>query len=228
MRQAFMTVAIDAFVRAEDAERVFLGRLSRGFFAFHSLGVFGEIARERIAIAKHTVWLLDSDTQIPALAAGHPTRLVARNVFERLKAAGVRLFTTESLFDETFTHVWFANKLVRLHGENSRDVAAAATAQPPYRKSNAFLEGFIRWRTVRNTGDFRLYMRDCFGTSDPKQTDVRRALEQLVLKSSLLVRGQDSHLQILICETSTCRRLQHLRMISAMTHIRKLRRKPKP
>jgi len=68
MRQAFFTVSVDIFVHPESADRDYLGRISQGFFAFHVLGVFGDAAIERLNHAKETVWLVDSDTQIRALA----------------------------------------------------------------------------------------------------------------------------------------------------------------
>ena len=67
-RQAFITGSVDAFVEGEAAEREYLGRVAQGFFSFHALGVFGDTALERLKDAKDTVWLIDSDAQIPALA----------------------------------------------------------------------------------------------------------------------------------------------------------------
>jgi SIR2-like domain len=107
-RQAFSTVSIEAFVGAESAEREYLGRISQGFFAFHSLGVFGEVAIERLKEAKKTVWLIDSSAQISALALAASTNSAFADSFSRLKTAGVRLFTTEKLFDETCEHLRFA------------------------------------------------------------------------------------------------------------------------
>lgn len=94
MRQAFSTVSVDSFLHATPAERDFLGRISQGFFAFHALGVFGEVAIERFKKAKESIWLVDSNIQIPALAFAAPTNPVFVDCFSRLRDAGIRLFST--------------------------------------------------------------------------------------------------------------------------------------
>jgi len=135
-RQAFHIVSVDAFVEAESAERDYLGRISQGFFAFHLLGAFGDVAIERLKQAQRTVWLIDSSAQIPAIALGAATNLAFIDCFSRLHKAGVRLFTTEKLFRETFEHYWFANKVIRDHGTDAPEVV-----QPP--KENRRIENQI-------------------------------------------------------------------------------------
>jgi len=178
-RQAFSTASIEAFVSAESAEREYLGRISQGFFAFHSLGVFGEVAIERIKEAKKTVWLIDSSAQIPTLALAASTNAVFADCFSRLKAGGVRLFTTEKLFDETREHLRFASEVIRRHGPGSSAVVAAARGETPYRKSNQFLEGFIRWQSAGNPCDWESYNFHAFGSRNPRETDIKQALSQV-------------------------------------------------
>src|SRR3989304_8820839 len=108
-RQAFCTVSVEAFSRAESAERDYLGRISQGFFGLHSLGVFGDVAIERLKHAKETVWLMDSNVLISALALASSTNHVFRECFSRLRAAGLRLFTTEKLCYEASGHFQFAD-----------------------------------------------------------------------------------------------------------------------
>jgi len=72
-RQAFWTTSVATFVRAEAAEREYLGRISQGFFSFHALGLFGDSAIEKVKHATDTVWLVDSNVQILALALPAPT-----------------------------------------------------------------------------------------------------------------------------------------------------------
>ena len=179
MRQAFSTVSVQAFVHATSPERDYLGRISQGFFAYHSLGVFGDVAIERLKEAKETVWLVDSNAQIPAIALAAPTNLVFVDCFSRLRDAGVRLFTTQRLFDETALHLRFANNVIKKYGPASSDVMAAAMGQSPYWKSNQFLEGFFRWQAAGNPCDWDSYLFQCFGEWNPAPIDIKVKLQCL-------------------------------------------------
>ena len=126
-RQAFSTVSLRIFLRPEPADREYLGRVSQGFFAFHFLGVFGDAPEERLKHVKDTVWLVDSSAQIPAVAANCSIQSTFRDAFSKLAGLGIRIFTTEGLFDETREHLWFANNLVKKHGVDSPDVIPASS-----------------------------------------------------------------------------------------------------
>lgn len=178
-RQAFFSTAIDIFHSPESSERDYLGRISQGFFAFHALGVFGEAALDRYKNASQTVWLFDSCLQIPALAIGHPANPVFVDSIRRLKSMGIRFFSTDRLFDETREHFWFANSIVERNGAQSQDVLSAATGQPPYRKSNVFLEGFINWQSIGNPSDWTAYCFALFGCIKPGASEIKVALEKL-------------------------------------------------
>jgi len=178
-RQVFMTGSVDAFIEGEAAEREYLGRIAQGFFSFHALGVFGDAARERLDHAKDTVWLIDSDAQIPAVALGAPASFAFRSCFQRLKSAGIRLVSTEKLFWETHTHIWFADNVVKGHGIDSPMIIAAATGQTPYYKSNQFLEGFIKWQEAGNPRDWSAYLYALFGHTSCKPEYVRKALQDI-------------------------------------------------
>lgn len=179
-RQAFVSISIDAFAHAESAERAYLGQISQGFFAFHSLGVFGEVAIERLMHAKETVWLMDSNVLISALALASSTNHVFRDCISRLHAAGVRLFTTEKLCYEAYEHLYFAdNKVIKQYGSASPEVIAASTGQVPFRKSNLFLEGFVRWQRAGNPCDWGQYLLNIFGERNPKKDDFAKTLSRL-------------------------------------------------
>jgi len=178
-RQAFSTVAIDIFSQPEDADKEYIGRVSQGFFLFHALGLFGEAASERLTNAKQTVWIIDSSAQIPTLAFAAPTSAVFRDAFTRLTAMGIRLFTTESLFDETREHYWFADRVIQENGATSPQIIAAALGQPPYRKANQFLEGFIRWQAAGNPADWDAYNNFAFGHAKPSKDYLRKALNNI-------------------------------------------------
>lgn len=179
MRQAFFKASVDAFVRPESADIDYLGRISQGFFAFHGLGVFGDVAEERLKIAKDTVWLVDSDTHIHALALGAPTNSIYKECLSRLKEIGLRIFTTSSLLEEAREHLWFANRVVEENGQNSTDIINAAKGDVPYRKSNLFLEGFIKWRDAGNPSNWGSYLYEIFGSNDYSKIDIKQALNSL-------------------------------------------------
>ena len=120
-RQAFCHVSLDAFVRAGDAERSYLGRVSQGFLGFHMLGAFGSAAAERLRNARDTVWLLDSNVQIPSIAPGADAYPVFRGCLERLHSLGLRFFSTAALADETGRHLSrYADEVIGQYGETSR------------------------------------------------------------------------------------------------------------
>lgn len=178
-RQAFWKISIDSFVRAELAERDYLGKVAQGFFGFHLLGVFGDAAIERMRHAKDTVWLVDSSAQIPALAMGAPTHKTFKSCFSRLASNQVRLFATGKLFDETWEHLIFADNTIKAYGATSPHIIAAATGQAPFRKSNQFLEGFINWQAAGNPCDWNTYLFHIFGNRYPTEKDGISALGKI-------------------------------------------------
>jgi len=183
LRQAFMTITLDAFVRTTSAEREYLGRISQGFFAFHALGAFGDAAVERLNETKRTVWLIDSSAQIPSLALASPVCATYRSCFTRLRSIGIRFFTTAKLFNETFEHLWFANDIMRKHKDEIHLLIAASTGQPPFRKSNVFLEGFLRWVEAGNPFEWENYL---FAISDSREL-VKEKLEAVLGKLGIEV-----------------------------------------
>lgn len=164
-RQAFFTTSVDAFVMAGEAEREYLGRIAQGFFALHAVGAFGDVASEHLREAKGTIWILDSSLQIHSLALTSSLNLAISDCFLRLREMNIRLFTTKKLFDEVINHLWFANNVIAQHGSNSYHIINAARGEAPYDKSNVFLEGFIRWRTLGKSNDWEAYLYQIFGES---------------------------------------------------------------
>lgn len=178
-RQAFTSTIIDILVNPTSADTEYLGALIGGYCAFNYLGVFGDVAIERMQHARDTVWLIDSNLQIPALALGSPTGMAFTACIQRLYTAGVPLFTLESLFEETFVHFDFANRVLKIHGPTSPEILYAAQGQPPYRKSNQFLQGYIRWQASGNPPDWDLYLHAVFGTMSPDRDVIRSRVEAL-------------------------------------------------
>jgi len=96
---------------------------------------------------------------------------------DNLVALGLRLFTTEGLFDETREHLWFAEKIVRDFGPAASEIVSAARGTTPYRKGNLFLEGFINWQAAGNPADWDAYINTVKGTGSATRNLVRVALE---------------------------------------------------
>jgi hypothetical protein len=175
-RQAFVDASVGCFARPDPADKDYLGRISQGFVGFHMLGTFGAAAAEKLDHAKETVWLIDSSAQISALAIAAPMYAAFAGTVAALRDLGVRLFTTEALFDETREHLWFANNVIGSHGAASAEVMAAALGRSPYRKSNVFLQGFTSWQAAGNPRDWGRYMSTIFGISTPNIETQRAAL----------------------------------------------------
>lgn len=186
-RQAFFDASISVFAEPSPTSRSYLGRLSQGFFAFHALGVFGDVAKVRFEHARKTVWLLDSNILIKMLARRSTGSEAVTKALGRLTNAGVGLFSTWELMKEAWSHLQFASRVIKDQGESSQDVISAATGRVPYDKSNQFLEGFLRFKADLPTRRWADYLLECFGSADPKEKDIRHALKgtgALVVPSS--------------------------------------------
>lgn len=167
LRQVFSHLSIDIFIHPTEPAREFLGRMAQGFFAFHSLGIIGEVAVERIRSARDSVWLLDSDALIQVLALNAPTWAAYTQCVQRLESADIRIFTLDSLADEAWRHFVFAKVVVEKNGEDSHHVWLAANGETPYDRSNQFLHGFVRWREKGGVGGWDGYIVDVFGVTTP-------------------------------------------------------------
>jgi hypothetical protein len=179
MRQAFFTISVDAFTHPTSADKDYLGRISQGFFAFHALGVFGDVAIERLKDARQTVWLIDSSAQIRALALAAPANAVYRECFSMLCDLGIRFFTPYSLFKETLEHLWFADNVIKESGADSPFVIAAARGEAPYPKRNEFLQGFIRWQAAGNRCDWQTYLFEISGHRKFSEEALRDTLSKI-------------------------------------------------
>lgn len=179
MRQAFFTESVNVFTHPQPVDKEYLGRISQGFFAFHALGVFGDVAIERLRHAKETVWLVDSSAQIRALALVAPANELYRSCFLRLHDIGLRFFTTEGLFDETRGHLWFADNVIKENGPDSPLIIAAARGEPPYSKENEFLTGFIRWQAAGNPRDWQGYLYHALGSRQYNEKAIKNALNNI-------------------------------------------------
>jgi hypothetical protein len=176
-RRAFFSSVVDMLTNPTQPDIQYLGSLVGGYCAFNYLGVYGDVAIHRLQHAKETVWLVDSDVQIPLLAFAAPTHLTFFSCINRVQQSHIRFFTLESLFEETFRHYLFAHNVVDHFGASSPEVLYAAQGQPPYRKSNQFLGGFIRWQAAGNSADWGQYLSIALGSRNPGRPEIRSRLE---------------------------------------------------
>ena len=56
---------------------------------------------------------------------------------------------------------------------------AAAKGESPYRKSNQFLEGFIRWQSAGNPCEWESYKAHAFGSRSPRDAEIKKSLSKL-------------------------------------------------
>jgi len=185
LRQAFFTISVDIFTQSTSADREYLGRIAQGFIAFHMLGAFGDVAEERYNSAKNTVWIVDSSLQIHCIALASLSNAIIRESITRLREMGIRFFTTYKLFEETIEHLWFANNIVREYGHTSYYVFAAAKGDAPFKKSNVFLDGFIRWQLIEKKGDWESYLFSIFNAQIFLQNSYFSANDKRVVQGVL-------------------------------------------
>lgn len=178
-RQVFCSVTLDMFCEPRTAEKEYLGRISEGFFAFHSLGVFGEVRNERRRQLGDTVWLLDSNVLVHLLSNGYLPGLGTRRCVAWLVEQGIRLFTIDSLFEELRRHLGFAFRIVSEYGEESSDVMAAALGNSPYKRSNAFLHGFLETKAEGKCGTWEHYCMSTIGSAANLAKALRDRLKEL-------------------------------------------------
>lgn len=179
MRQAFFCVTVDLFINPEQADVDFLGRICQGYFAFHSLGVFGDVALQRLKLAKTTIWIIDSNMLIGALALGSAGNMAFRDCISQLKNVGIRLFTIDSLFKETVVHLWYADNEIGKYANDHSRIVAAARGDTPYKRGNTFLEGYTRWQDANGNITWANYLNKITGSLTFNQVAMQKALVSL-------------------------------------------------
>ena len=174
-RQAFCKISLDSFIRATHPEREYLGQLSQGYFIFHALGTYGDVAREKITRLSETVWLLDSEILIILLANMATANGMYTDCIKRLKDHGMRLFTTRKLLDETYNHLHAAKMINKEAGADVTLLVSSAEGTAPYYKANRFVEGYINWKAIKKK-KWVEYLTSIFGTGEPNTNNVNETL----------------------------------------------------
>jgi predicted nucleic acid-binding protein len=159
----------------------YLEYLSKAFFAVQALDLDPDGSRIRQALLANHALIVDSNVLIPALAANSVNNQAIVEILRKTKAAGLRLIVTPRLFDETRSHLSWAEMLMNNHGEQSIEVLSAALGRGHYR-ANAFLDGFIRYCNDVREVTWEDYLEHCFGgPASPKF--LRAQLDRLGIES---------------------------------------------
>ena len=141
-----------------------LNYFAKAFFCIQALGANKAINRIVADVIGDRAFLVDANILIPLTAQYEDRHQFVVAVIDACRAAGIRLYTTNSSLDEIRRHVNWALKLTQDFGTLSPEVLYAATGQGDY-EANAFLKGFIAVDPNSRDRSFLQYVRDCFGGS---------------------------------------------------------------
>jgi len=158
----------------EDEEDLLFKRLQAYFISSAYLlnptseRLLAEYARE------HKVYF-DSSIFLPALALGHPSNAVFRQLLRRTKALGMRLMIIADMLDEVWANVRTAtsafNDFKRMP-TSLEDAVGAYVAMNGTGRGNVFLEGFLNQMQLDPTLTPETYMATVLGSNElPMSTE---------------------------------------------------------
>ena len=160
LQLAFTEAAHEFLVSPTLPQQNYLTALSQGFFLFHMLGYDATCTKIRQDLFRKTAWFCDSSIQIPLLAVGSHNHDYAKDLFARLRAAGVKPMVTRRMCRETWEHLEWARRFIREAGSVTPEFLAAALVKPGFQQ-NLFLDGFIRLSAEGRISGFEDYLRAC-------------------------------------------------------------------
>ena len=144
-----------------------LNYFAKAFFCIQALGTNKTVKGIVADVIGNRALLIDANILIPLTARNEDRNEFITAVLEACRAAGIRLYTTQSSLDEVRRHASWALELTKEFGTVSTEVMYAATGQGDY-AANAFLKGFIAVDPDSRDRSFQQYLRDCFGGSYAK------------------------------------------------------------
>lgn len=177
LRYNFISYLTEILTKPRGVHERFLEYLSKAFFAVQALDLDPDGSKIRQALLANHTLIVDSNVLIPVLAANSSNNQATVEILRKTKASGLRLIVTQRLFDETRSHLSWAQMLINNHGEQSIEVLSAALGRGHYR-ANAFLDGFIRYCTDVKEIPWEDYLEHCFG-GQPLPKFVRAQLGRL-------------------------------------------------
>ncbi|MGH9773410.1 MAG: SIR2 family NAD-dependent protein deacylase [Candidatus Acidiferrales bacterium] len=203
LRYAFINYVTEILTRPKGVHERFLEYLSKAFFAVQALDLDPDGSRVRRSLISNHTLIVDSNVLIPTLACNSVHNSTIAEILRGSKAAGVRLIVTPRLFDETRSHLSWAQFLIDNHGEQSLEVLSAALGRGHY-KQNAFLDGYIRYCNDVKVSSWPDYLEYCFG-GPPTPGAIRVLLNKLGIEyfGTHKIYSKDQNYHVVKEETAT-------------------------
>jgi len=187
-RSAFADLMIEILLKSGLEIKEYLGALSQGYFAYHSLALDPNCSDERLVLAKEKTWIFDSSIILPLLAKNSLNNHYAKDLLERMKSLGIRCCTTKRLFTEVQDHAYWAITNFISEPPASPRLLLAAQAGPGY-KQNLFIDGFVKWSSNQGNPRVHNYIAECLGDNYDK--DLGTSINDQIQKLEIEVIGFD-------------------------------------
>jgi len=110
----------------------------------------------------------------------------AHDLIDKMKVLGLRLCTTEMLFEEVVKHAIWAIRTFKDANFDSPSLLQAASGGPGY-KQNLFIDGFVSWANQQGSPSLKGYFRACLG--EEYEGNTRECIEKQILEHSIEVIG---------------------------------------
>jgi len=152
----------EVFRKPTQAESAYLATAVQAKFVLHLLSLDNDTLAVRMKELRSSLFIIDSSTLIPWLAAGSEGNDSARTLIRKLHEAGAAVVTTRPLAEELAEHARWAQKKDKALGGLQTLLAFEAATGRAGNKTNAFLEGY--WSLAGNPGmpkSFDDYLARC-------------------------------------------------------------------
>ena len=163
-RPAFVRLVLTTMFEPSGIYGNVLNYFAKAFFCIQALGANKTINSIVADVIGDRALLIDANILIPLTARHEDRHQFGVAVIEACRAAGIRLYTTESALAEVRRHATWALNLIQEFGTLSSEVLYAAIGEGDY-EANAYLKGFIAFDPNSRDRSFLQYIRDCFGGS---------------------------------------------------------------
>jgi len=181
LREAFIEAADKFLISPSEHQRNYLEAISQGYFLFHLAGLDPACTRVRRDLFGTTAWFFDSSVLLPLIAVGSRDNAYSADLFRRLHTLHTGMCTTDSLLDETWTHLKWAMENASNFDPNSTEFLVLAMAEDGY-KRNLFVDGYIRLAADGRVGTFEDYLQLAF-PEGPTRSAIKARLKAVGVES---------------------------------------------
>jgi hypothetical protein len=165
-------------------EKQFIGLTSQAQFGIHMLGIDESLIKHRLAEIKSTLFILDSSSLIPYIAANCDGHEPAKHLLASLINNNASSITTELLCEEVAEHARYAyGKVDKTTGQANTTTLASVTGQNGV-KSNAFIEGLLENMRMGKVGNLFDYIKMIIKAPSLKNSD---NVKKLLISKGLTV-----------------------------------------